>query len=109
MNAGAAGRAAVVIPMAKAFGLRVITTVLDAEKAEQVKSTGADIIVDTSKENIHDVLKAQLEAGHPVDLAIDCLGGDYMGECRDYLSHGARWIMIAALAGRKTEIDLKNI
>ena len=109
MNAGASGLASVVIPMAKAFGLRVITTVLDAEKAEQVKATGADIIVDTSKENIHDVLRAQLEAGHPVDLAIDCLGGDYMGECLEYLSHGARWIMIAALAGRKTEIDLKNI
>ena len=109
MNAGASGLASVVIPMAKAFGLRVITTVLSAEIAERVKSTGADIIVDTSKENIHDVLKAQLDAGTPVDIAIDCLGGDYMGGCLQYLSHGARWIMIAALAGRFTEIDLKNI
>ena len=32
-----------------------------------------------------------------------------MGECLHYLKHGARWIMIAALAGQKTEIDLKNI
>ena len=32
-----------------------------------------------------------------------------MGECLAYLTHGARWIMIAALAGTKTEIDLKNI
>lgn len=32
-----------------------------------------------------------------------------MGGCLQYLSHGARWIMIAALAGRFTEIDLKNI
>ena len=32
-----------------------------------------------------------------------------MGKCLHYLSHGARWIMIAALAGQKTEIDLKNI
>lgn len=32
-----------------------------------------------------------------------------MGECLSYLTHGARWIMIAALAGQKTEIDLKNI
>ena len=32
-----------------------------------------------------------------------------MGECLPYLAHGARWIMIAALAGQKTEIDLKNI
>ena len=109
MNAGASGLASVVIPMAKAFGLRVITTIIDSSKLEQVRATGADIVVDTSKEDIHEVLKAQLEAGHPVDVAIDCLGGDYMGECLEYLSHGARWIMIAALAGRRTEIDLKNI
>lgn len=109
MNAGASGLASVVIPMAKAFGLRVITTIIDSSKYEQVRATGADIVVDTSKEDIHEVLKAELEAGHPVDIAIDCLGGDYMGECLEYLSHGARWIMIAALAGRKTEIDLKNI
>ena len=32
-----------------------------------------------------------------------------MGECLHYLNRGARWIMIAALAGQKTEIDLKNI
>ena len=32
-----------------------------------------------------------------------------MGKCIHYLKHGARWIMIAALAGTKTEIDLKNI
>ena len=32
-----------------------------------------------------------------------------MGKCLHYLTHGARWIMIAALAGQKTEIDLKNI
>ena len=109
MNAGASGLASVVIPMAKAFGLRVITTVLSDEIAKKVKSTGADIIVNTKKENIHDVLKAQLDAGTPVDIAIDCLGGGYMGGCLQYLSHGARWIMIAALAGRFTEIDLKNI
>ncbi len=109
MNAGASGLASVVIPMAKAFGLRVITTVLSAEIAEKVRPLGADIIVDTSKEDIAEVLKKQLEEGHPVDVAIDCLGGSYMGGCLPYLSHGARWIMIAALAGRFTEIDLKNI
>lgn len=32
-----------------------------------------------------------------------------MGKCIHYLKHGARWIMIAALAGQHTEIDLKNI
>ncbi|MBQ4573733.1 MAG: NAD(P)H-quinone oxidoreductase [Clostridia bacterium] len=109
MNAGASGLASVVIPMAKAFGARVITTVLSDEIAASISHLGADVVVNTSKENIADVLKAELAAGHGVDVAIDCLGGEIMGKCIHYLTHGARWIMIAALAGTKTEIDLKNI
>ena len=109
MNAGASGLASVIIPMAKAFGVRVITTVLTDEIAASITHLNADRVVVTTKENIADVLKEELEAGHPVDVAIDCLGGEIMGKCIHYLKHGARWIMIAALAGTKTEIDLKNI
>lgn len=109
MNAGASGLASVVIPMAKAFGMYVITTVLNEDKAKAIKHLGADVIVDTSKEDICTVLAEQQKAGHGVDIAIDCLGGDIMGKCLHHLNHGARWIMIAALAGVKTEIDLKNI
>ena len=109
MNAGASGLASVIIPMAKAFGIRVITTVLTDEKAESIKHLGADRVVVTTNEDISEVLKQELESGHPVDVAIDCLGGEIMGKCIHYLRHGARWIMIAALAGTKTEIDLKNI
>lgn len=109
MNAGASGLASVVIPMAKAFGVRVITTVLSDEIAESIKHLNADVVVNTSKEDISEVLKRELENGRSVDVAIDCLGGEIMGKCIHYLTHGARWIMIAALAGQKTEIDLKNI
>ncbi|MBO5845193.1 MAG: NAD(P)H-quinone oxidoreductase [Clostridia bacterium] len=109
MNAGASGLASVIIPMAKAFGVRVITTVLTDEIAQKITHLGADRIVVTTKEDISLVLKEELEAGHSVDVAIDCLGGEIMGKCIHYLTHGARWIMIAALAGTKTEIDLKNI
>ncbi len=109
MNAGASGLASVVIPMAKAFGIRVITTVIKDEFIEKVKQTGADIVVNTAKTDITEVLKAELEAGHPVDVAIDCLGGDIMGKCLHYLSHGARWIMIATLAGDMTQVDMRNI
>ncbi len=109
MNAGASGLASVIIPMAKAFGIRVITTVLTEEIAESIKHLKADRVVVTTKEDISEVLKEELENGHSVDVAIDCLGGEIMGKCIHYLTHGARWIMIAALAGTKTEIDLKNI
>ncbi len=109
MNAGASGLASVIIPMAKAFGVRVITTVLTEEIAQSIAHLKADRVVATNKEDIAEVLKEELDAGHPVDVAIDCLGGEIMGKCIHYLKHGARWIMIAALAGTKTEIDLKNI
>ena len=109
MNAGASGLASVIIPMAKAFGARVITTVLSDEVKDSIKHLNADVVVNTTKENIADVLKKELENGHGVDVAIDCLGGEIMGQCIHYLTHGARWIMIAALAGTKTQIDLKNI
>ena len=109
MNAGASGLASVIIPMAKAFGVRVITTVLTDEIAASITHLNADRVVVTTKEDISMVLKEELEAGHGVDVAIDCLGGEIMGKCIHYLTHGARWIMIAALAGQFTQIDLKNI
>ena len=109
MHAGASGLASVVIPMAKAFGVRVITSVLSEKIAKSIEHLNADVVIDSSKEKTADVLKRELANGHGVDVAIDCLGGEHMGECLPYLNHGARWIMIAALAGQKTEIDLKNI
>lgn len=109
MNAGASGLASVVIPMAKAFDIRVITTVLDEQKAKEIQHLKADIVVNTAKENIVDVLKRQLDEGHPITAAIDCLGGDVMGKCIHYMEHGGRWIMIATLAGDITEVDLRNV
>lgn len=109
VTGGNSGLASVMIRMAKAFGLRVITTVRGEAKAAAIANLGADGIVDTKREVLAEVLQRELEAGRGVDIAIDCLGGDTMGKCLHYLNKGARWIMIAALAGVKTEIDLKNI
>ena len=109
ITGGNSGLASVTIRMAKAFGLRVITTVRSPEKAEAIRDLGADVIVDTSRQTLSEALKEQLEQGYGVDIAIDCLGGETMGQCLHYLNRGARWIMIAALAGQLTQIDLKNI
>ena len=109
LTAGNSGLASVIIPMAKSFGIRVITTVLTKEKKDAIKHLNADIVVDTSKDKLSDVLKEQLEQGHPVDVAIDCLGGPVMAECLKYLNYGARWIMIATLAGDYSNIDLRNV
>lgn len=109
MHAGASGLASVVIPMAKAFGLRVITTVLSEEIAESIKHLNADVVVDTSKESIADVLKREEENGHPLNLAIDCLGSEKVGECFPYVAYGCRWIMIATLAGDISPVNMRTM
>lgn len=109
MNAGASGLASAVIPMAKAFGLRVITTVLGQDKVKEVSYLNADRVVDTLTEDISEVLKEEEQNGHPVNLAIDCLGGEVLGKCLKYVARGCRWIQIATLAGDISPIDFKNI
>ena len=107
MQAGASGLASVIIPMAKAFGLRVITTVVSDPK--NIQHLGADLVVDTREENLPEILKKEEAEGRAVDIAIDCLGGQNLGNCLPYVKYGCRWIVIAALAGANTTIDLKNI
>lgn len=107
MQAGASGLASVVIPMAKAFGLRVITTVISDPK--NIRHLGADLVVDTREQSLPEVLKKEEKEGRAVDIAIDCLGGQNLGDCLPYVKYGCRWIVIAAIAGTNTNIDLKNI
>lgn len=107
MQAGASGLASVIIPMAKAFGLRVITTVIS--DPENIQHLGADLVVDTREQNLPEILKKEETEGRAVDIAIDCLGGQNLGDCLPYVKYVCRWIVIAALAGANTTIDLKNI
>ncbi len=107
MQAGASGLASVIIPMAKAFGLRVITTVISDPK--NIQHLGADLVVDTRVQNLPEILKKEEAEGRAVDIAIDCLGGQNLGDCLPYVKYGCRWIVIAALAGANATIDLKNI
>ena len=81
VQAGGSGLASVLIPMAKAFGARVITTVLSDEVAKSIEHLHADLVINTSKGKLADVMKAGFEAGRSVDIAIDCLGGETVGEC----------------------------
>lgn len=60
------GLASVAIPMAKAFGARVITSVLTDEIAEKIKPLGADVIINSQKENVAEILKMEEENGHPI-------------------------------------------
>lgn len=109
INSAASGLASAIIPMAKAFGLYVITTVRGQKKVESVKYLNADVVIDSLSQNVPEVLKQEANNGHPVDISIDCLGGPNVNECLKYVNRGCRWIQIATLAGDMSNIDFRNI
>ena len=107
--AGASGLASVAIPMAKAFGARVITSVLTDEIREKVKSTGADIIINSQTEDVAEILKNEEANGHPVNVSMDCLSGETLGKSLPYMARGGYWIVISTLAGISTEVQLRPL
>ncbi|MBP3359720.1 MAG: NAD(P)H-quinone oxidoreductase [Clostridia bacterium] len=107
--AGASGLASVAIPMAKAFGARVITSVLSDEIAEKIKPLGADIVINSNKEDVAEILKAEEEKGAAVNVSMDCLSGETLGRSLPYMAEGGYWIVISTLAGTQTNILLRPL
>ncbi|MCQ2379100.1 MAG: NAD(P)H-quinone oxidoreductase [Victivallaceae bacterium] len=104
VQAGASGVGLAAIQFAKTCGAKVITTVGSAEKEEIVRRFGADIVLNHRRDDVQKRL-----AENPVDVALDCVGGEAMGNCLQNMAFGGRWIMIATLGGSKTQIDLETV
>lgn len=107
--AGASGIASVAIPMAKALGSRVITSVLSDEIAEKIKHLGADIIINSVTQDVAEVLKNEAENGRPVSVALDCLCGETLGKSLPYMAEGGYWVIISTLAGAETTVQLRPL
>ncbi len=107
--AGASGLASVAIPMAKAFGARVITSVLSDEIAEKIKPLGADVIINSTTQDVAEILKAEEENGTPVNVSMDCLCGEMLGKSLPFMARGGYWIVISTLAGVHTNIPLRSL
>lgn len=107
--AGASGLASVAIPMAKAFGARVITSVLSDEIAEKIKPLGADVIINSTTQSVEEILKAEEENGTPINVSMDCLSGETLGKSLPFMARGGYWIVISTLAGIETNIQLRPL
>lgn len=104
VQAGASGLGLAAIQLAKAFGAKVMTSVGSPEKAEAVRRIGADWVLERRRDDP----AAAFEA-HPVDIALDCVGGEVLGNCIERLAPGGRWILISTLGGEFARISLRPI
>ena len=107
--AGASGLASVAIPMAKAFGARVITSVLSDETAEKIKHLGADVIINSKTTDVASVLAEEEKNGTPVSVSMDCLSGQTLGKSLPYMARGGYWVVISTLDGIETNVPLRPL
>ena len=107
--AGASGLASVAIPMAKAFGARVITSVLSDEIAEKIKNLGADVIINSTTQSVEEILENEEKNGTPVNVSMDCLCGETLGKSLPYMADGGYWVVISTLAGIETTVQLRPL
>lgn len=107
--AGASGLASVAIPMAKAFGARVITSVLSDEIAERIKPLGADLVINSTTQCVEEILAAEEQKGTPVNVSMDCLSGEALGKSLPHMARGGYWIVISTLAGIETTVQLRPL
>jgi NADPH2:quinone reductase len=103
IQAGASGLGIAAIQLVKALGGEVMATVSTAEKADFVRKLGADIVVNRTVDD----LGAAMDE-HPVDIALDCIGGRGLGKQIEKMARGGRWIVIATLGGAITEINMNT-
>jgi putative PIG3 family NAD(P)H quinone oxidoreductase len=109
MAAGASGLASAAIPMGKAVGAYVVTSVQTCEQAEKIKNLGADYIIIQEKESIPEAFEKLEKEGKPVNVCMDCLSGEDLGKAMPYMARGGYWVVISTLAGVETNIKLRPL
>ena len=107
--AGASGLASSAIPMGKALGAYVVTSVQTKEQAEKIKNLGADYIIIQENESIPEVFEKLEKEGKPVNVCMDCLSGEDLGKAMPFMARGGYWVVISTLAGVETNIKLRPL
>jgi NADPH2:quinone reductase len=112
---GAVGAAAV--QLARVMGARVLAGVSGPDKSARASSAGADGVIDLSRSDLRDSLRAQVyqhTEGRGADIIIDPLGGDMFDAALRALAWRGRLVVIGFAAGgiptlKANYLLLKNI
>ncbi len=105
VHGGAGGIGSTAIQLGKQLGMRVFTTVANADDAAYVENLGAERAINYNEEDFVDVVR---EAGG-ANLILDIIGGDYVARNIKAASPDARIVQLAFNAGSKVEINLMPI
>lgn len=93
------------VQLARARGARVLA-VSSNSKSAPVREAGADKVIDRA----HDVLEQVRGASERgVDVVLDVVAGDQMGEGLSLLREGGRWVVAGAVGGYAVAFDVRRL
>ncbi len=95
-----------VVQLANARGARVVA-VCSGDKAEEVRSAGAAVVVDRGHGQV--VADAAEAAPAGYDAVIDVVAGPMLAQGLGLLRAGGRWIVAGALDGWSVELDVRRL
>ena len=107
--AGASGLASAAIPIGKAAGAYVVTSVQTYDQVKKIENLGADYIIVQEKESIPEAFEKLEKENKPVNVCMDCLSGEDLGKAMPFMARGGYWVVISTLAGIETNIKLRPL
>ncbi len=108
IQAGASGSSSYQIQVAKVLGAKVATTVRDEAKIGFVKSLGADLVINTRKEDFVERVKAWTD-GQGADVVIDNLGGDVLAKSLEATKPLGVIVAFGFAAGPQVQFDIRQL
>lgn len=93
INAGAGGVGHLAIQLAKIAGANVCTTVSSEEKADFVRSLGADRIINYKEQNFVDEIMDWTD-GKGADVVMDNVGGDWIEKSFSAVAHYGHFVTL---------------
>jgi len=107
VHSGAGGAGSMQVQVAKALGAQVATTIRNEAKLNLVKEAGADLIINTSKEDFVARVKEWTD-GRGADVVIDNLGGDALSKSIDAAKAQGVIVAFGFVAGTQVTFDIRN-
>lgn len=93
------------VQLAASRGARVLA-VSSGSKLEAVRGAGADAVIDRAQDIAEQVRAA---SGDGVDVVLDVVAGDFVGDGLSLLREGGRWVIAGALGGHAVSFDVRRL
>ena len=108
VHGGSSGIGTTAIQLAKAFGVRVITTAGSEEKCDACRKLGADVAVNYRTEDFVAATKSAT-GDKGAEVIVDMVGGDYIARNYEAATVEGRIVQIAFQGSPKATVDFRRV